>query len=75
MSVVSTVLETEPVKKEISFTPLHLVERLGKHHGSGEYRVRIHAEIFSGATETEALGKAMASILGSGQTIQVRLIT
>lgn len=57
------------------FTPLYLIERLGLHHGTGEWRVRVHADIFSGATEIEAMGKAMMALIGDGQTINVRLIT
>lgn len=83
MSVIAQILnEAGDAKRQVSalptaspFTPLYLVERLGLHHGTGEWRVRVHADIFSGATEIEAMGKAMMALIGDGQTVNLRLIT
>jgi hypothetical protein len=41
--------------------PARLFERLGLNHGLGVWRVQVDAETFTGATESEALIKALSA--------------
>ncbi len=52
-------------------SPVRTIERLGKHHGSGEYRVIVNGEIFSGKTEDEAISTAVIHLLRDFYTVTI----
>lgn len=55
------------------FCPLRTIYRLGKHHGSGDYRVAVADDIYTGKTEPEAVTSAVMDILKKNGTTTISI--